>query len=283
MRIHPTSDWHIDIRHNDWRPPPVDADVVVHVGDLRAPATLSIPALRAAYPDVQHLLYVPGNHDFYSDHRHPDTKTTWEEQRARTPGVAAKHDVTLLDDQSIVIDGVRFIGATLWSDFMMRPPYISFADAQRSAKAMNDYRLIKTGRGRSHDVLMTRDTINAFKASRAFIEMKLAKPFDGETVVCTHHAPSRQSLQRSNVLTDLDWCYASDLESLMTGPDAPALWLHGHIHGNRDYVIGGTRVVCNPRGYPTHFMANSPRENPHFDPQLIVEVGYGHTPRIGGM
>jgi Calcineurin-like phosphoesterase len=283
MRIHPTSDWHTDIRYNDWTPPPVDADVIVHLGDLRAPGTLAIPALRAAYPDAPHLLYVMGNHDFYSDHRLPETKTTWEEQRTRAPEIAAKHGVTLIDDSVCVIDGVRFLGGTLWTDFLLRPPYVSHADAVRLAGRMNDYRLIKIGRGRSHDVLKARDTIEAFKATRRFIESELAKPFDGETVLCTHHAASRLSLSTPDSLQDLDWCYASALDSWMSGPNAPALYLHGHIHSNRDYVIGGTRVVSNPRGYPEYFRENSPRENPDFNPGLIVEVGYDYTPKIGGM
>ena len=70
-------------------------------------------------------------------------------------------------------------------------------------------------------------------------------------------------------LNDLDWCYASDLEHLMTGDGAPALWLHGHIHCNRDYFVGDTRVVSNPRGYPN---LGGRRENPGFDPTLIVEL-----------
>ena len=68
-----------------------------------------------------------------------------------------------------------------------------------------------------------------------------------------------------------------------TGPDAPTLWIHGHIHKNQDYTIGGTRVVCNPRGYPMSFHPNAPRENPDFDPQLVIEVGYDCTPKLGGM
>lgn len=285
MRIHPESDSHIDIKHNDYVPGrELDSDVIIaHTGDLRAPGTLAIADLRRLYPKHENLLYVPGNHDFYSDHSSPELKTTFEEQRARMPEIAKAHGVTLLDDAVKIIDGVRFIGATLWTDFMMRPPYISFADAQRAAAAMNDYRLIKTGRGRSHDVLKTRDTIEAHKASRKFIQDELAKPFDGETVVCTHHAPSRQSLMKPDSLSNLDWCYASDLDHLMTGPDAPALWLHGHIHSSRDYVIGGTRVVCNPRGYPEYFAKNAPRENPHFDPELVIEVGYDCALRPGGM
>lgn len=285
MRIHPEGDFHIDLKHNDWQPPELDLDVVIcNTGDLRAPGTLAIKDFRRLYPRHEHLLYVPGNHDYYSDHRLPELKTTWEEQRARMPEVAKAEGVTLLDDSVCYIDNVRIVGATLWTDFMTRPPYVMFGDAVRGAMRMNDYRLIKTGRGRSHDILKTRDTINAHKASRSHIERILAEPFAGEaTVVMTHHAPSRQSLRTPASLQDLDWCYASDLESIMTGPDAPALWLHGHIHANQDYTIGGTRVVANPRGYPLFFAPNSPRENPAFDPQLIVEVGYDCTPRIGGM
>jgi hypothetical protein len=65
-----------------------------------------------------------------------------------SPRIAADHGIILLDDAVAEIDGVRFIGSTLWSDFMLRPPYIMFGDAVRSAGRMNDYRLIKTGRGR---------------------------------------------------------------------------------------------------------------------------------------
>lgn len=59
----------------------------------------------------------------------------------------------------------------------------------------------------------------------------------------------------------------------MHGPHAPSVWIHGHIHANRDYVIGGTRVIANPRGYPLTFGLNAPRENPDFNPRLVVEVG----------
>lgn len=299
LRIHPTHDWHIDIEHNgDYQPPDIDLDVVIaNVGDVRAPGTLAIKDYRRRFPKHEHLLYTAGNHDFYSDHRSPELKTTWEEQRARMPEVARAEGVTFLDDAVAEICGVRFVGSTLWTDLMLRPGYLSFADAQRAAMQMNDYRLTKTGRGRSHDTLKTRDTIAAHKVSRVFIETELAKPFDGETVVMTHHAPSRQSLLKPDSLQNLDWCYASDLEFLMHTVDSPqaekfslapthvppSLWLHGHVHRSLDYTIGACRVICNARGYPMIFHKNAPRENPNFDPGLIVELGYECVPRIGGM
>jgi Icc-related predicted phosphoesterase len=246
-------------------------------------ATQALPWLRKAYgPDLP-IIYVMGNHDFYSDHRHPDTKTTWEWQREHAPRVAADHGITLLDDATVEIGGVRFIGATLWTDFSARPALLDFDAAVRDAqKGMNDYRLIKVGAGRSRDTPRPRDTINAHKVSRAYIERALADPTEcAETVVITHHAPSYRSLRGGGLrFSDLDWCYASNLEQMMHGPNAPALWIHGHVHRNQDYPIGNTRVLANPRGYPIIPRLNSPRENPDFDPRLVVEVGPALTPSM---
>ncbi len=277
MRINLVSDLHTDIRDNGaFVPPDVDADVTVVAGDARAPGTLALRKIRELYPDRSRpLLYVAGNHDFYShhDHKRPELKTTFERQRAEMPAVAASLGIIFLDDAVIEIDGVRFVGSTLWTDFSARPGYLSFSDAVREAsgaRGMNDYRLIKTGAGRSRDKLQPRDTINAHKVSRAFIERALAEKCDGDTVVITHHAPSYRSLRNGGMtFDDMDWCYASNLESLMHGDNAPSLWLHGHIHANRDYSVGNTRIVANPRGYPA---AAGMRENPDFDAGLVVEL-----------
>lgn len=277
MRINLVSDLHVDIRDNgNFMPPDVDADVTVVAGDAMAPGTMALRKIRDLYPDRSRpLIYVAGNHDFYSHHdpRRPELKTTFEQQRFSMPAIADELGITLLDDAVVEIDGVRFVGSTLWADFSARPACMPFADAVRaaaSARGMNDYRAIKTGAGRSKDVLRPRDTINAHKQSRKFIESVLATPFGGDTVVVTHHAPSYRSLRNGGLSFDnMDWCYASNLEYLMVGDTAPSAWLHGHIHVNRDYNVGGTKVVANPRGYPERA---GMRENPDFDPGLVVEV-----------
>jgi hypothetical protein len=284
MRIWIQSDLHADITHNGYVPPAdVEADLVVVAGDAMAPATLALPWLRKAYgPDLP-IIYVMGNHDFYSDPRHPDTKTTWEWQREHAPRVAADNGITLLDDAAAEIGGVRFIGSTLWTDFSARPPHVSFDVAVREAtKGANDYRAIKVGPGRSRDRLRPRDTIDAHKISRIFIERTLTEPTEcSETVVITHHAPSYRSLKsRGLTFADLDWCYSSNMETLMHGPHAPTLFIHAHIHANRDYMVGNTRVIANPRGYPMFPRPNAPRENPDFDPRLVVEVGPALTPTM---
>ncbi|KQT25083.1 hypothetical protein ASG57_21605 [Bradyrhizobium sp. Leaf396] len=275
IRINPVSDLHVDIERNGLDSmPQIDADVTVVAGDAAAPGTLALRRVRELYPDRDRpLIYVPGNHDFYSFHdkHNAELKTTWEEQRARMPEVAEDLGIILLDDASVEIGGVVFIGATLWTDFMTRSPYVMFGDAVRAAtKQMNDYRLIKTGAGRSKDRLRPGQTIDAHKVSVTYIEKALAKrPAGQDAVVITHMAPSPRSLLHWPTITDLDWCYASDVERLMTCDAAPALWLHGHVHGNRDYCVGETRVVCNPRGYPA---PGGKRENPDFDAGMVVEV-----------
>lgn len=292
MRINVVSDLHDDLLHNRVGDlPHVDADVTVVAGDAQAPGTLALHRIRELYPDRSRpLVYVAGNHDFYSEPndkavaRCPELRTTYEFQREQMPRVAEELGIVLLDDDAVIIDDVRFVGGTLWTDFSARPPHIMFGEAVRASQRMNDYRLIKTGRGRGRDRLRVGQTIDAHKATVRFIESVLAEPHDGETVVVTHHAPSLRSLigydHDANTLRyhELDWCYASDLERLMHGENASALWIHGHIHAPRDYTIGRTRIVSNPRGYPMTLMPGAPRENPHFDPTFVVEVGHDYTP-----
>jgi predicted phosphodiesterase len=275
MRLHVISDLHIE--HSDWTPPDVDCDVVVVAGDAKPPATLALPWLRNAFPDKE-ILYIAGNHDYYSDHRHPDTKTTWEWQREHAPKLAEKLDIVWLDNGVATMGNVRFLGSTFWTDFMSRPGYVGFADAVRGALKMNDYRCIKTGRGRGGDRLKPRDTIDDHKASVRWLTEQLSIPFEGETVVVTHHSPSPKSLVAGKPYLDLDWCYASDCEHLMHGANAPSLWIHGHVHRSQDYFVGTTRVLCNPRGYPLSYLKNAPMENPDFIEDLVIEVGRELTP-----
>lgn len=277
MRINLVSDLHVDISQNGgFTPPAVDADITVVAGDAMAPGVLALQKIRDLYPDrCRPLIYVAGNHDFYSHHdpQRPELNTTFEQQKFAMPSIAESLGIVLLDDSVTVINGVRFVGATLWTDFSARPAYMPFDQAVReaaSARGKNDYRFIKMSEGRSKGKLRPRDTINAHKVSRAFIERTLAKPHGGDTVVITHHAPSYRSLKSGGLnFEDFDWCYASNLEHLMHGENAPTIWIHGHIHANRDYSVGNTRIVTNPRGYA---LRAGERENPDFDPTFVVNL-----------
>jgi hypothetical protein len=293
--IHPESDHHVDKLGNAYkRMSTLDRDVVVVIaGDFGEPAIPWIPEVRKAFPDNR-IIQLAGNHCFYSNgdpKAAPGLKTTWEYQRDNAPRVAEAHDIIWLDggysQGEAVIEDVRFLGATGWTSFEARPGYVSMAEAMRSAAAlggMNDYRSIKTGRGRSKDNFRPQDSVADHRRFVKWIEPSLATPFDGETVVITHMAPSFRSLMGGKPTHDMDWCYASDLEYLMQGDNAPSLWIHGHLHANQDYLVANTRVVANPRGYPAgHYHTwreGGPRENPHFHENLVIEVGMPLTPTM---
>lgn len=149
------------------------------------------------------------------------------------------------------------------------------SNAATARDGMRDYRRIKReSSSGKRKPLRPEDTIAEHKKSRAYIERELQEPHDGETIVVTHHAPHPGSLDPR--FHDLNYCYASNLTTLLEESWAPDYWLHGHIHRPVDYSVGRTRIIANPRGYAFH---PSDADN-GFDPGLILEIGEP-APRLG--
>lgn len=164
----------------------------------------------------------------------------------------------------------RFVGTTLWTDFRLYgTPEASMEIARQR---LEDYRLIKVERGYKQRLLDPSDIVRLYAASVAFLRKELSRPFDGVTVVVTHHAPSRGSIAPGFQEDLLNPAFASDLEAVIRA-HAPPLWIHGHMRDSFDYMIGKTRVVCNPRGYFPDKL------NPSFDPRLAVEIFPEQRPR----
>ena len=211
-------------------------------GDVHTPGERAVDWLAERFPGVP-LVYVLGNHDHYLDGS--DDRYTYVEALDRARDRAAARGVTLLAETSAVVAGVRFVGGTLWTDQRLGALSLQHAEST-SRRFMRDYHRIRRRRSGRHRHLRVRETREMHQVSAAYLDAALAEPFDGPTVVVTHHAPSARSLDDPHM--DLRWSYASDLEDLITrrGPD---LWVHGHLHNHSDYQIGGTRVVANPRGY----------------------------------
>ena len=261
------SDLHQDCAGNAWDParhaPASGFNVVIAAGDLHSPLTAAIDWLADRFAGCR-VIYSPGNHDFWWDGG--DDRYTLADQMARGRDLAARRGIDLLMDDAVVIDGARFVGATLWTD--MRLGTFSSGHAFNTARRfMNDYRRIRRRRTSRHRYVRPVDTVALHRASRAFIDAALAQPHAGPTVVVTHHAPHPASLPDPHA--DLNWCYASDLSDLIAAR-APDLWIHGHVHVRRDYRVGATRIVCNPRG---HAGEDSARD---FDPPFVINV----TPAI---
>jgi hypothetical protein len=197
-------------------------------------------------------VYVAGNHEFYKG----GIKEGLEDGR-----VAAERfpDVHFLEDEATIIGGVRFVGATLWTDFRIDgSQQLSMRIAR---ERMNDYRKIALQRSPWQRFVPVA-ACRMHQGSRRFFETTLRVDRDVPTVVVSHHLPSIKSVP-AQFDRDFNGAYASDLEDLIAD-GRPALWVHGHTHASCDYTLGQTRVVCNPRGYDD--------ENAAFDRQLVVEV-----------
>lgn len=254
MKLHILSDLHLG--QGALALPPTDADLVVLAGDIARPPQAVAWASQLGKP----VLYVLGNHEFYGG--------SIETTAAQFKDLSARSNVRLLDDESVVIGNVRFLGSTLWTDFLLfgegEQREAAIADAVRF---MRDYSRIRTGDD-PQAVLQPRDTAARFQRHAAWLAAELARPHDGPTVVITHHAPSTRSIHPRFETSLLNACFVSRAEHLL-GDDRAQLWIHGHTHDSFDYTVNGTRVVCNPRGYAREGV----NENAAFDAGFVVEVG----------
>lgn len=251
MKIRILSDLHLELQN--WNPPDTRADIIVLAGDIHS-GTRGVEWARRHFPLLP-ILYVPGNHEFYGRDMEG---TLWDLQNA-----GRRFGVDVLHGRGVVIGGVRFLGATLWTDFALHgADDLSLRRAMRDAKhGMSDFSVIRNGaRG-----LFQPEHAQAMHFEQVcWMRERLTDEFPGPTVVITHHLPHPRSIQRKRWGSALNPSYASDLSHLM-GPPV-ALWVHGHTHDSCDYVESGTRVVCNPRGYAPYEL------NATFDPILTVEV-----------
>jgi predicted phosphodiesterase len=248
VRLHVLSDLHRE--RGAWEPPRVDADVVILAGDV-ARGTDGVAWARRWAGD-RPVLYVSGNHEPYG---HALPTLTGELRRA-----AAGSGVRVLENDEVALDGVRFLGCTLWSDFLFGGPEERAASMALCDRVVNDYEHIAFGAERRR--LRPADTLRFHELSRRWLYARLAQPWDGPTVVVTHHAPIVRSRPEQAFTRALAGAFASDLSPLMGG-ERVALWIYGHTHRAADLSLRGTRVVSNPRGYPHEPAAG-------FDPGLVV-------------
>ncbi len=245
-RILLLNDLHLEIQ--DYTPVQDGYDLVVLAGDIHTRERGVIWALKNFTKPV---IYVPGNHEGY--------KTHWQNNLAKMKALAEGTHVHVLNQDVLELEGIRFLGATAWSTFQIWPnvPEAMFAAGRgryHYERGARDYAKIKTGAYRR---LMPSDTAQWAFDARRWLENRLAEPFEGPTVVVTHHAPSVRSLKKGRVEEALDATDANPWDDLVEASKA-AFWMHGHTHRALDYTIGQTRVVSNPRGYPGEALYHSP-------------------------
>jgi predicted phosphohydrolase len=248
MRIHILSDLHLEFA--PFQMNEVDAEVVVLAGDIHTGRN-GIKWILEAIPD-RPVIYVLGNHEFYGQ-KIPKLISEIKD-------VAQGTNVHVLENEGVKIGNVSFLGATLWTDFRLNGDVVLAEVAAQTG--MTDFRRIRVTP--SYRRFRPSDSRRFHAQSVDWLIQETANRKGQKVVVVTHHAPSPQAIPPMYLKDPLNPAFASNLEHFMAGCGA-ALWVHGHIHHHADFIIGNTRVIANPRGYPTE---------PHtgFDPSIVIEV-----------
>ena len=186
--------------------------------------------------EFKHVVYVAGNHEFYHG--------KWQRNIQDLRNECDNYDnIHFLERDMVVIDDVTFVGGTLWTDCNNRDPLT----LQALQDMMNDFDYIKND-DRGYTSLRPAHTIHRHDQTVSYIKEIIRDK--NRVVVVGHHAPSFMSInERYKNQLLMNGGYASDLSEMILDNPQIKLWVHGHVHNKFDYMIGSTRVVCNPRGY----------------------------------
>ncbi|MGD9715362.1 MAG: metallophosphoesterase [Thermomicrobiales bacterium] len=249
MRCHYLSDLHLEAQ--SFEAPLPRGDVLIIAGDLCHACCLD-PSRMDRYSVEQrervrrfvdgalshfgNVLFVAGNHEPYDGIYEETTNLL----RRHLPGVE------VLDNNAVEIHGIRFFGATLWTDFDAG----SMDAMNRVRRRMGEFFFVKTRLG-SDDGTLTKfqpeHAKTAHDMARAALSAAIAD--GGPMVVITHHAPSRLGLNPRFVGNGIDAAYASDLDDMIAGLGNVPVWVHGHTHVARTYRIGRTEFRSNAHGF----------------------------------
>jgi len=248
MKIYILSDIHIEF--GPFNPPTIDADVIILAGDIHI-KNKGLLWAKEKFKDKP-VLYILGNHEYYGE----ALPKHLEKLKKESEGT----NINILENESVKIDGVNFLCYTLWTDFkLFGDPHIAGYEATR---AMTDYKRIRVNP--SYRKLRSIDTSGLHYRSIDWLKNEIERNQKNNLVIVTHHAPSGRSVPEYRKNDILSAAYASNLDDLVASSSAE-LWIHGHIHTQQDYMIGKTRVVCNPRGY-------TDEPNVAFIPSLVIEI-----------
>ena len=264
MNIQLLSDLHLESNpHFTTRPVP-GADLLVLAGDIGSYqngsqlltlgiadfglarfSPLPVAQGGAAWPTP--VFFIPGNHEYDG--------LDFDEAHARLRAACERLGMVWLERQTVLLQGVRFIGCTLWTDFDALTTERAFTGEVtlaeqlklrgKALRAANFY--LKKNHSLRDGVPLLADAVREQGlASQAWLRQALAVPFEGKTVVVTHFAPSLRSADPRYGLSPGTAGFCNALDDLLP---LAQLWLHGHLHCPNDYVHNGCRVVANPLGY----------------------------------
>ncbi|WP_332777595.1 metallophosphoesterase [Polaromonas sp.] len=279
MNIQLLSDLHLESNPHFSVQPAPGADVLVLAGDIGSYqkgsrlqdadfglarfSPLPVSQGGAGWPVP--VLFLPGNHEYDG--------LDFDATHARLRETCERLGMVWLERETVLLQGVRFVGTTLWADFDALTAEAAQAGTltlaaqlkarEKAFRAANFYlNIAATLRGGS--LMLAGQVREQALLCQAWLRQALALPFDGPTVVVTHFAPSLRSADPRYGLTPGTAGFCNALDDLLPLAD---VWLHGHLHCPSDYVVHGCRVVANPLGYARK------GEQAAFRPHLLIETG----------
>jgi DNA repair exonuclease SbcCD nuclease subunit len=194
--------------------------------------------LKRCSQEFPHTVYIAGNHEFYHGKFHGSLDDLYNECSKFT-------NVYFMENDLKVIDGINFIGCTLWTDMNKGDPLTLHSVTDM----MNDYRIIRNDE-KGFTKLRPAHTMARHRNSMTYIRNVIAGRHSEKFVVVGHMAPSKLSTHPMYANdTLMNGAYSSDLSDFILDHPQIKVWTHGHTHHNFDYMLGSTRIVCNPRGY----------------------------------
>ena len=214
-----------------------------------------------------HVIYIMGNHEFYNGKFYAGIDYMREEL-AKYPNIhMLEQDTVTIQDRNKEtgeVSDVVFVGGTLWTNMNKRDPLTMHA----IEGMMNDFRIIRNDY-RNYATMSAQDVAIRHDRTLGYIKVIVEQHKDKRCVVVGHHTPSFQSMHPMYANdTLMNGGYHSDLSEFILDHPQIKLWTHGHTHHPFDYVIGETRVVCNPRGYENDGYS----EQTGWNPNIVLEV-----------
>lgn len=235
-----------------------DEDVVVLAGDIHTRNRLH--ELLDQIPRHKDVIFVAGNHEYYH--------MVFEDVKRYFRDLEAKYsNFTFLDNERADVYGIPVYGGTMFTDFQLTGAADAFFAEHCARDGINDFHAIKcNGEHYEPREWRTADHVREFTkyvdGLNAFLLHTEGAPF---RIVISHFMPTEQCTAPQFVGSVLNPYFTANMERYM-GWDG--LWIAGHGHNPVDVMVGGTRVVMNPRGYRARHLT----ENHVFNPGLVIEV-----------
>ena len=266
LRVRYMSDLHIE--HSNCNIDTSNCDVLILAGDICAYLEDFSIVLRKI-PEELPVIFVLGNHEYENQH-YDKVAPNFKELIASYE----YHNFHLLENESVDIQGVRFIGTTLWTNFEgyarghnmsenLANEYINKSKNWTKENVVDYYKIFHMGSDGHYHTRSIENSLDCFDKAYSFIKSELSKDDNIPKVVVTHFAPIWES-QQKDIFESSYW--VNHLPELM---GEAKFWVHGHTHRSQNYDVNGTNILCNPRGYSKFFDL---AENQKYNPQATFLV-----------